>query len=159
MRSVSSSLQSSVPLCNVAAEPAATPYCNTSFQPQPLVSAASMPATILSPAPTVLNTSALGAQALYTSSSVISIAPSDPMDTAIALQPPDSITCLAVGTTSATSIHSLPTREASSLKLGLIKNNPSLTAAFKPSPDVSIINLAFSCDAMRSEEHTSELQS
>src|SRR5574343_439743 len=145
MRSVSSSLQSSVPLCNVAAEPAATPYCNTSFQPQPLVSAASMPATILSPAPTVLHTSPLGAQAWYTSFSVICMAPSAPIETAIALQPPAAITCLAVGITSALSIHSFPTSDASSLKLGLIKNNPSVITAFKASPAVSIINLASNC--------------
>ena len=63
MRSVSANEQSSVPLCKVAAEPAATPYCNTCSQPHPLVHAANIPATILSPAPTVLNTGAFGATA------------------------------------------------------------------------------------------------
>jgi hypothetical protein len=80
-RNASAFLNNSAPGFIVAAEPQATPQRTISEKFAPFFSDQTMPATIESPAPTVLNFLTVGAGIISSESRVTSIAPAGPSET------------------------------------------------------------------------------
>src|SRR5664279_682868 len=142
-RSTSSLMHNCVPEFIVAAVPQATPYWTASISGFFASRLITIPATILSPAPTVDFLCTGGGTICSARSFVTSIAPVCPMDTTIASHVPVPMISIARSSMDSICKTSFPARELSSPRLGLIRYTPSCTACFNASPEVSTINRAF----------------
>ncbi len=128
-----------------AAVPVATPKSTDSLDDLPRARLRTMPATMLSPAPTLLIMGTVGGRMCSLKSLDTARAPAAPSEITSISQRPLSTSSRAAASICACSLTSLPTRSLNSRTLGLIRNTPSSRAASRARPETSTMVFAPLC--------------